>query len=60
MSGLRKRPICIYGMIKGNSLVGIYKVYPLVKCHYPAYQWAYWLVEPSDSGEYVVLNALFV
>ena len=40
--------------------MGIHKVYPLVKCHYPAYQWAYWLVEPSDSGKYIVLNALFV
>ena len=57
--GLSK-PICVYGRIKGNSLVGIHKTYPLLNySKFPAYQFAYWQIIENEHG-WVVLNALFV
>lgn len=54
------RPICVYGRIKGTSLVGEHKIYPLMNSeNYPAYEFGYWqIIQENDN--WVVLNVLFV
>lgn len=41
--------------------MGEHKVYPLVNSfNFSAYRFAYWLIEPSANGKYVVLNVVYV
>lgn len=54
-------PICVYGRIKMDSLVGEHTVYPLVNSDkYTPYQFAYWQLIPSRDGKYVVTNVMYV
>lgn len=54
------KPICVYGRIKGTSLVGEHKIYPLLNSeNYPAYEFGYWLIQQYPQG-WVILNVLFL
>lgn len=53
-------PICVYGRIKGTSLVGEHKVYPLVNSDkYTPYKFAYWQLMLGRDGKYVVTNVMY-
>ena len=54
-------PICVYGRIKGDSLVGEHKIYPLVNSDkYTPYKFAYWQLILGRDGKYVVTNVMYV
>ena len=55
------RPICVLGRIKGTSLVGEYKIYPLKNSQkFSAFVMAYWLIQKRDDGLYDILNVKYV
>ena len=59
--GLSNNPICVYGRIKGTSLVGEHKVYPLVNSDkYTPYKFAYWQLMLGRDGKYVITNVMYV
>jgi hypothetical protein len=44
-------------MIKGQNLVGIHKVYPLVDSdNLPAFVFGFWLLEKLENDKYYVLR----
>ena len=56
----QNKPICVNGRIKGTSLVGEHKVYPLVNSsNYTPYQFGYWQLIKNNQGKYTVLNVLY-
>lgn len=58
MNGLDK-PICVYGRIKGYSLVGTHKVYPLINpSQFSAYRYGYWQLIENQRG-YVIVNVVY-
>jgi hypothetical protein len=51
----------VLGRIKGTSLVGEYKVYPLKHPEkFSAFVMAYWLIQKRDDGLYDILNVKYV
>ena len=56
----QNKPICVNGRIKGTSLVGEKKIYPLVNASdYTPYKFGYWQLIKNNQGKYTVLHVLY-
>lgn len=52
-----KNPVCVYGTLRGNKLVGIHKTFPLVNPpKYCRYTTGFYMIECIDENLYSFLR----